>query len=51
LAKPKLKKLLGDKDLLNTKTTKASRIGKNDTQFLILDWLINAGEQMDDRLF
>jgi hypothetical protein len=30
-----IEKLLEDKDLLNTKrSTKASRIGKNDTQFL-----------------
>ena len=43
-------KLLEDKDSLNTKrSTKASRIVRT-LSFLIL-FLINVGEQMDDRLF
>ena len=50
LGEAEIQKLLEDKDSLNTKrSTKASRIGRT-LSFLIL-FLINVGEQMDDRLF
>ena len=50
LGEAEIQKLLEDKDSLNTKrSTKASRIVRT-LSFLIL-FLINVGEQMDDRLF